>query len=79
MSNDLDIARIRKEASVERGRRFFFSPPAPELPVLALIEAEKIASADKDLLTIATFLRPEDPFGMYEELGGGYDSTGKGG
>jgi hypothetical protein len=75
----MDIALIRKEASLERGRRFF-SPEtkAPSLSVVALAEIEKMASADKELLTLATFLRPEDPFGMYEELGGGYTPVGKG-
>lgn len=72
----MDIALIRKEASLERGRRALSPSPTPELSGLALIEAEKIASADKDLLTLATFLQPENPFGMYEELGGSY-STGR--
>ena len=68
----MDIGFIRKQAALERGRRVFF--PSSELSGLEAIEAEKAASADRDLLTIATLLKPEDPFGMYEELGGSYSS-----
>lgn len=73
----MDLELIRKTASIEMGRRQFEAAPAPELSALAQVELQKIAAADQQLFTVATFLRPDDPLGMYEELGGGYSHEGR--
>ena len=74
--NAPDIKLLRKAASIESGRRVFTPETKTEAPsALEVIEFAKVAAADEGLLTIATALQPENPVGMYEKLGGRYDSV----
>lgn len=77
----MSIDRIRQAAAIEAGRRFFEEAPAPSAHAINQIEFAKVASVrSRDLFTTACLLRPENPFAMYEEMGGQYkvaDSAGR--
>jgi len=69
----MTIDRIRQAAAIETGRRFFEEAPAPSVHAVNQIEFAKVSSVrHRDLFTTACLLRPEDPFAMYEEMGGQY-------
>lgn len=75
MLNPDDIQAIRKLASIEAGRRFFdgADQALPEVSVLEAVMLHKAASAKSvELFGYASMMRPEDPFSMYEEMGGLY-------
>lgn len=63
---------------LEEGRRFLTEEtPAPSMHAINHIELAKVASVrHRDLFTAACLMRPEDPFGMYEEMGGQYKVAG---
>lgn len=67
----MNVATLKKMAAEELGQRVLEPAPSPP-PELDAIDLAKVASTDPTLLKIATILRPTDPFGMYEELGGDY-------
>jgi hypothetical protein len=67
----MNIARLRKMASAEIGRRYLQSPQLDPVAETLLVKA---ASADQELLKIASRL-PGDTLENYEELGGTFKTA----
>lgn len=68
MSVPVDM--IRKQASLERGRRAFESYGEGQVDIVGSVRLAKMAFADPELLSIASWCSVGDTFDMYEVLGG---------
>lgn len=67
MTMDLDVDHIRKVAALERGRRAFEGESVTRVPAFLEFLADKVATADPELIRIADWLDQD-----YEALGGRY-------
>jgi len=69
-----DLTSLRKQASLEQGRLFFQERfGAPRVSPVQQVLLHKAASTDRELLSIAASVRPDNPLAVYEELGGRYN------
>lgn len=73
-----ELAELQKVGGQDHGRlafEQFFGPP--KVDVVALTLMQKVASvADLELYKAAEIAYPQNPIGLYEELGGGYKLAG---
>ena len=74
----IDVDKIREMAAIEAGHisfeEMYGQPKMAAVDAILLQKTAAAMSSDSELLKVAATIRPGDPLGAYEELGGTYST-----